>query len=42
MYSIKTMSNAVKVYYDGRLKYVTRDTNKALHYIAIHNKGVTV
>lgn len=41
MYSFATTKNHhVAVYYDGRLKFVTFDFNKALHYIALHNKGV--
>ena len=37
MYSISTSKNNVKVYYDNRLKFVTKDINKALHFITIHN-----
>lgn len=36
MFSISTTLKNVKVYYNGRLQFVTSDTNKALHYISIH------
>ena len=37
MYSISTSKNNIKVYYDNRLKFVTKDINKALHFITTHN-----
>lgn len=40
MYSFYTdnKNGAVLVYFNGKLKAVTKDTNKALTYINIHSK----